>query len=1033
MKTKVCFLSAVLFASGACFAHTAQQKAQQILSDTGVKGGLVVHLGCGDGELTTALRANDSFTIHGLAADAEDVKKARDYILSKDLYGPVSVAQFDPKHLPYIDNLVNLVVCDSEIRIPKSEIQRVLAPGGVLLVEGEKIIKPWPDDIDQWPQYLHAADNNGVAEDTVAGPPRHLQWYDEPAWSRSHIGIPSLCSMVSAGGRLFSIEDRGSIKNSRLPGRWYLIARDAFNGVTLWKRKFDDWEPVTRYVKDIAVQLQRRLAADDNVVYVTPGLDAPLTQLDAATGETIKIYKGTNRTQEFALCGDVLYLVIGDRMNAARYNIVKPEPRRGTNLGGSDPKAPFGGTGWRSSYARQIKNKKDTVCDIVAIDKDSQQVLWRRPDIHNYVGGTLAARGEVAVFQTYKGLTCLDRKTGETRWKAEKKIRSKDGTEPNVVVLADDMVYSQEWGDLFAYSLTDAKEIWRGRIPYNYEKTADLFVIDDQIWVGGASQPTAYNRHTGKKIKTLHQKMTGPMSHDRCYRNFITERFYINSKTGGADFVELKDGEEFPHHWTRSTCGFGPLPCNGLVYVGPYSCKCSQGVMKKGYNAYAPQGGLKSSGQDIPVERDTRLLKGPAYGKIRNPKSEIRNVKDWPTYRHDGARSGVSPAKVPSNLQPIWKADFQCEASQPVIVGGMVFVALGDEHAVCALDAENGSVQWRFIAGGRVDSPPTYYKGHLLFGCRDGWVYCLRASDGELAWRFKGMPERLIVDRGQLESAWPVNGSILVFNDIAYFAAGRNSFLDGGIFLYALNPHTGEVIHNRNIYGPFNENGFPATRHAGFKNDIPVTDGKRIYLRHKAFNIDLKDARRRQQHIVPAAGFTDSTPQHRTYWTVSSGLLFGCRSPAGINIKKQWNVPWGDILVSDGERFFEVRGDPVKRHSYFDPRLGGYLLYAGALEGKRNKLWSSRIKINGEAMVMAGEILFVAGRPLYFPPNHPVEKFQKSYAGELGGVLLAIRAGDGEKLAEVKLDSPVVWDGMSAANDRLFVSLTDGTVMCLGE
>ena len=35
---------------------------------------------------------------------------------------------------------------------------------------------------------------------------------------------------------------------------------------------------------------------------------------------------------------------------------------------------------------------------------------------------------------------------------------------------------------------------------------------------------------------------------DRCYRNPITERFYINSKTGGADFLDLKTKREFPNH-----------------------------------------------------------------------------------------------------------------------------------------------------------------------------------------------------------------------------------------------------------------------------------------------------------------------------------------------------------------------------------------------------------------------------------------------------------------------------------------------------
>ena len=61
----------------------------------------------------------------------------------------------------------------------------------------------------------------------------------------------------------------------------------------------------------------------------------------------------------------------------------------------------------------------------------------------------------------------------------------------------------------------------------------------------------------------------------------------------------------------------------------------------------------------------------------------------------------------------------------------------------------------------------------MLFGSADGYVYCLRASDGELVWRFRGAPrdERLVAFE-QLESLWPVHGTVLVQDGAAYFAAG---------------------------------------------------------------------------------------------------------------------------------------------------------------------------------------------------------------------------------------------------------------------
>ena len=51
--------------------------------------------------------------------------------------------------------------------------------------------------------------------------------------------------------------------------------------------------------------------------------------------------------------------------------------------------------------------------------------------------------------------------------------------------------------------------------------------------------------------------------------------------------------------------------------------------------------------------------------------------------------------------------------------------------------------------------------------------------------------EERIVAYGQLESPWPVPGSVLVIDDTAYLAAGRQSFADGGILFMAFDPATG--------------------------------------------------------------------------------------------------------------------------------------------------------------------------------------------------------------------------------------------------
>jgi hypothetical protein len=90
-------------------SHEAREPAPEIIRTTGVKTGLCVHLGCGDGCLAAELTVAGNFLVHGLATDGATVARARDSVQSKRLYGQVSVERGSLDRLPYADNLVNLV------------------------------------------------------------------------------------------------------------------------------------------------------------------------------------------------------------------------------------------------------------------------------------------------------------------------------------------------------------------------------------------------------------------------------------------------------------------------------------------------------------------------------------------------------------------------------------------------------------------------------------------------------------------------------------------------------------------------------------------------------------------------------------------------------------------------------------------------------------------------------------------------------------------------------------------------------------
>jgi hypothetical protein len=55
-----------------------------------------------------------------------------------------------------------------------------------------------------------------------------------------------------------------------------------------------------------------------------------------------------------------------------------------------------------------------------------------------------------------------------------------------------------------------------------------------------------------------------------------------------------------------------------------------------------------------------------------------------------------------------------------------------------------------------------------------------------------------------------------------------------------------------------------------------------------------------------------------------------------------------------------------------------------------------------------------------------------SFEGRLGGKLRAVSAADGKTLSRCELASPPVFDGMAAANGRLYLSAMDGHLRCYG-
>jgi outer membrane protein assembly factor BamB len=355
------------------------------------------------------------------------------------------------------------------------------------------------------------------------------------------------------------------------------------------------------------------------------------------------------------------------------------------------------------------------------------------------------------------------------------------------------------------------------------------------------------------------------------------------------------------------------------------------------------------------------------------------------------------------------------------VVDSRIFVPLVDEHQVVTMNGLDGQQQWEYTTGGRIDSPPVYYRGTLLFGSADGWVYCVRAGDGRLVWRFHAAPEqRLIGAFGQLESAWPVHGSISVLNGIAYFAAGRSSHLDGGIYLFAVDAVSGKLRYQKRLQGPsYDINNISQNYKLpmGALPDILQCDGELIYMRNLVFNAKLQrqmpPRRQTSDRIHAKGGLLDDSYFKRIPWS------FGPKSS------------YARLVVHDQtaayfiRMFDSLRGlDPSV---YFTPGKEGYLLFATDKEtGKQ--IWKKRIPVRVNAMVATDKLLFVAGLPDVVDPNDPLAAFE----ARKGGMLSACDKTDGKTLWEYKLSSPPVFNGLVAANGCLYVAMKNGMMVAFG-
>lgn len=894
---------------------SAKESPQQLVKASGVKGGLIVHLGSGSGDRTAALRLSDSYMVQGWDRSAVNVAKSRVSLRAKGVYGPVSVDRLIGKALPYIDNFVNLVIADDSMGVSMDEIKRILAPRGVAMVskggKTSKYVKPVPDEIDDWTHYFHNPSGNAVAQDSKVGPPRHMQWVGSPRWARHHDRMASMSALVSAAGRLFYIMDEGSRVSIQLPSHWKLISRDAFNGTVLWRRDIPKWHSQLWPLKSGPTQLARRLVATDDQIFCTLDIDGPVQVLDAATGKTLREFAGTEKAEEILHVDGTVYILVRDG---------------GWELGDYLPKHNVGDQARvRTEFVWDARPRR-----LLAFNAETGKRLWEVTDKITPLS-VAVAEGTLAYYNGEQ-VVSLNQNTGEQNWQAEKAPRRKlipFNFAPRLVIYRDVVLFAGGDGKMQSFDLATGKQLWEQKHdPSGYQSPQDLLVVGGLVWSAsitsgkGEGVYTGFDPRSGEIKKQFPPNVKTYWFHHRCYLAKATENFLMPSRTG-IEFIDYEKEDWNINHWVRGGCLYGVMPANGLTYAPPHNCACYPEAKLYGFNALAAAKPLVTIQGNV----EQRFEKGPAFGQ---PVSAVAAKKgDWPTFRHDSLRSGYSAEGLPEKLSRSWENNLGGRLSALTIAGDSVYVAQIDQHTVHALDEKSGKIRWSYTTGGRVDSPPTYWEGRLVFGSADGWVYCVRAKDGELIWRFRGAPiDQRMMAFEQVESVWPVHGSVLVERGIATFVAGRSTFLDGGLRLIKLDAVTGKKLVEK-IW----DNIDPATgkdiqdrletlqMQVGLP-DILCSDGKYTYLRSQ--KIDEAGDRLEMgpisgsaaaqgaaqkgpgAHLFAPMGYLDDTYFHRAYW------VYGKNFAGGHNGYYQAGkyAPAGRMLVFNDTNVFGFGRDP---------------------------------------------------------------------------------------------------------------------------
>jgi hypothetical protein len=234
----------------------------------------------------------------------------------------------------------------------------------------------------------------------------------------------------------------------------------------------------------------------------------------------------------------------------------------------------------------------------------------------------------------------------------------------------------------------------------------------------------------------------------------------------------------------------------------------------------------------------------------------------------------------------------------------------------------------------------------------------------------------------------------------------------------------------------------------GTKSDILSASDSYIFLGFNILDLDLKlisndeahdqsDNGTEEDHLVPSAGFLDTSYYDRTSWR------YGRNWNHKMNT---WHdVPFaGSLIVFDDDYAYSYKAYPHKKFmsSAYIPGQGHKLRADSVkdipktVKNKKKKRGPKKptienkfnvtSKIRAFGLVLTKDLIFMAGTEDKLSEEDPWLYLE----GRAGALLQAVSPDNGQVIYSTQIPSRPVFDGMIAAHSRLYIASDDGKVSC---